>query len=98
LIFENKLSSTLGQQVLEEMITTGADPDRIIEENKLKTINSQQELEKIVNQIIKNNPKVVNDFKKGKTNALQFLIGQVMKETKGKSDPKLAMKILKNKL
>jgi len=48
-----------------------------------------------VKEVIEKNPKVVADFKKGKENALQFLIGQVMKETKGKAEPKLVMEILK---
>jgi len=95
LIFQNKISSTLGQQILEEMKKTGKGPNQIMKKNKLEVMADEGKIEKIVKEVIEKNPKVVADFKKGKENALQFLIGQVMKETKGKAEPKLVMEILK---
>jgi len=95
LIFQNKISSTLGQQVLGEMVETGKGPNQIIEKNKLEVMADEGEIEKKVKEIIEKNPKVVADFKKGKENVLQFLIGLVMKETKGKAEPKLVREILK---
>jgi aspartyl-tRNA(Asn)/glutamyl-tRNA(Gln) amidotransferase subunit B len=55
-------------------------------------------IEDIIEKVLKNNPKSVEDYKKGKTAALGFLIGQVMRATKGQIDPVIVNKILKNKL
>jgi aspartyl-tRNA(Asn)/glutamyl-tRNA(Gln) amidotransferase subunit B len=76
------------------MFKTGADPSHIIEEKGLILITDEAEIEKIVRQVISENQKAVSDFKKGKENALQFLIGQVMRKTKGKANPKIAKEIL----
>jgi len=94
LIEEGKISSKIAKIVLEEMFKTGADPSHIIEEKGLTLITSEAEIEKIAQQVILENQKAVSDFKKGKETALQFLIGQVMKKTKGKANPKLAREIL----
>jgi aspartyl-tRNA(Asn)/glutamyl-tRNA(Gln) amidotransferase subunit B len=94
LIDEGKISSKIAKIVLEEMFKTGADPSHIIEEKGLILITDEAEIEKIVRQVISENQKAVSDFKKGKENALQFLIGQVMRKTKGKANPKIAKEIL----
>jgi len=96
LISQNKISSASGQKVLEEMKKTGKKPSDIIKENKLEIIGDVEEIKTIAGKIILENKKVVEDFKKGKENALQFLVGQVMKETKGRADPKLVQEILRN--
>jgi len=98
LIYQNKISSKLAQQVLEKMFQTGADSEYIIEGENLEQVSDEKELNAIVEKIIKNNPKVIEDYQKGKTNALQFLIGQIMKESKGKANPQLITKLLKEKL
>jgi len=94
LIDEGKISSKIAKIVLEEMFKTGADPSQIIEEKGLVLIADEAEIEKIVYQVISENQKAVLDFKKGKENALEFLIGQVMRKTKGKANPKIAKEIL----
>jgi aspartyl-tRNA(Asn)/glutamyl-tRNA(Gln) amidotransferase subunit B len=94
LIDEGKISSKIAKIVLEEMFRTGADPSQIIEEKGLVLIADEAEIEKIVYQVISENQKAVSDFKKGKENALEFLIGQVMRKTKGKANPKIAKEIL----
>jgi aspartyl-tRNA(Asn)/glutamyl-tRNA(Gln) amidotransferase subunit B len=94
LIDEGKISSKIAKIVLEEMFRTGADPSQIIEEKGLVLITDEAEIEKIVYQVISENQKAVSDFKKGKENALEFLIGQVMRKTKGKANPKIAKEIL----
>jgi aspartyl-tRNA(Asn)/glutamyl-tRNA(Gln) amidotransferase subunit B len=94
LIEEGKISSKIAKIVLEEMFKTGADPSQIIEEKGLVLITNEKEIEKIARQVVSENQKAVFDFKKGKENALQFLIGQVMAKTKGKANPKLAREIL----
>jgi len=98
LTFIGEISSSGAQAVLKEMFRTGADPSQIIEKKEIKQVSGEKELEKIIGKVIKNNPQAVKDYKKGKQNALQFLIGQAMKESKGQANPQVVEKILKKKL
>jgi len=97
LIFKGEISSKIAKIVLKEMFLTKADPSNIIKEKGLTQISDESEIEEIAKKVISKNQKAVEDFKKGKTNALQFLIGQLMAETKGRTNPETADKIL-NKL
>ncbi len=92
------ISSTIAKEVFSEMILTGKDPQKIIEEKKLVQINDEGFIESVIDKMIASNPNVVEDYKKGKKNALAFLIGQVMKETKGKANPKLVNELLVKKV
>ncbi len=95
LICQSKISSKIAKIVLKEMLNTGADPSHIIEEKKLTQITDESEIEKVIKKVISTNPKPVEDYKKGKQNALQFLIGQIMAATKGKANPETVNKILR---
>ncbi|MFH1036934.1 MAG: Asp-tRNA(Asn)/Glu-tRNA(Gln) amidotransferase subunit GatB [Patescibacteria group bacterium] len=90
LICDEKISSKLAKQILPEMFTTGADPNHIIEEKGLEQITDKLEIENIIREIIAKNPKVVEDYKRGKENSVQFLIGQIMAQTNGKANPQIA--------
>jgi len=98
LIYEGKISSKIAKMVLEEMFKTGADPSNIIEEKGLSQITDKTEIEKIVKEVISKNEKTVSDYKSGKKNSIQFLIGQVMARTRGKANPETVNKILKKLL
>ncbi len=98
MIQEGKISSSGAQAMLSEMYKTGGDPSNILEQKGLAQVNNKDEIEKIVDKVIKNNPKSVKDYKSGKEAALKFLIGQTMKESKGKANPQVVEKILKKKL
>ncbi len=98
IIYKGEINSSVAQVVLLEMFKQGTDPSHIIDEKKLAQTNNERELEKIAEQVIAENQKSVEDYKKGKENAVRFLMGQVMKVTQGKANPQLAMKILKDKL
>ena len=98
LTFIGEISSSGAQEVLKEMFKTGGDPSQIIESKNLKQVSDAGELEAIIDKIIKNNPQPVEDYKKGKETALQFLIGQAMRESKGKANPNVAGEIIKKKL
>ncbi len=98
LIFEGKISSKIAKKVLKEMFSTGADPSHIIEDKGLSQIEDTEEVEKIVKDVVSSNEKAVEDYKKGKENALQFLTGQVMAATKGRAKPDEVQSILKNLL
>lgn len=95
MIYKNEISSKIAKIVLAEMYKTGADPSHIIEEKGLSQITNEGELEQIVKSVIDKNKKSAEDYKKGKQNALQFLIGQVMKESRGKANPETASQLLK---
>jgi aspartyl-tRNA(Asn)/glutamyl-tRNA(Gln) amidotransferase subunit B len=98
IIYKGEINSSVAQVVLLEMFERGADPSHVIDEKGLAQTNDEGELEKIADQVIVENPKSVEDYKKGKENAVKFLMGQVMKATKGSANPQLATEILKNKL
>ncbi len=98
IVAQGKINSSAAQIVLAEMVKTGADPEHVVAEKNLGQIEDDLEIERIVEKVILKNPNPVNDYKKGKQNALQFLVGQIMKETKGKVNPETAMKILKNRI
>ncbi len=92
------ISNLAAKDVLRECIDTGKDPAGIVKEKGLEQVSDKGELEGIVDGVIAANEKTVNDLKNGKENALGFLIGQVMKQTKGKANPKLAGEILRKKI
>ncbi len=93
-----KINSSAAQAVLEEMYRTGGDPSQIIESRGLSQVSDTIELEKAVDEVLARNTKSVEDYKSGKQNALQFLMGQVMATTKGKANPKVVMEILRGRL
>jgi aspartyl-tRNA(Asn)/glutamyl-tRNA(Gln) amidotransferase subunit B len=97
-VASGKINSSAAQTVLLEMYKTGGDPSQIIEEKNLSQVSNEAELESITEKVLKDNLQSVGDYKKGKENAMKFLIGQVMKETKGKANPQIVQEILKKKL
>ena len=92
------ISSKQAKDVFERMWNNGEDAQYIIENEGMKQISDTDELNKIVDNIIKNNYKSVEEYQNGKDKLLGFFVGQVMKETKGKGNPKLINQILKEKL
>jgi len=87
LVYQNKINSTVGQKVLEKMWQTGKDPSDILQEDGIGDAPNNDDLEKIIDQIIKDNPDQVKQYLEGKEAVLQFFIGQAMKQTKGQADP-----------
>ncbi len=98
LIHQKEISSSAAQSVLKEMFETSADPSHIIETKNLKQVNDEESLTEIVKQVIKDNPKPVDDLKSGKENALQFLVGKVMGSSKGQANPEVVKEILKKEI
>jgi len=92
------ISGKIAKTVFEEMLATGKNPDTIINEKGLRQVTDTGAIESIIDEVIKNNPKSVEDYKNGKDKALKFLIGQVMKESKGKANPQMVNDILIKKL
>jgi len=98
LICQDKISSSGAQSLLAEMFQTGGDPSNIIEAKGLAQVSDQLALDQAVLEVIKNNPQPVADYQAGKISVLQFLVGQVMKQTRGQANPKIVQEMLKQKL
>tara|TARA_Y100000310_G_scaffold336139_1_gene419922 strand:- start:15602 stop:17074 length:1473 start_codon:yes stop_codon:yes gene_type:complete len=98
MIHQNKVNSTIAQKILELMILTGKDPSVIIEEEDLTGGTDEGELDSIIDKIITENPKQVEQYKAGKETVIQYFIGQTMRATKGQADPQTLKDTLINKL
>ncbi|MGB9679111.1 MAG: Asp-tRNA(Asn)/Glu-tRNA(Gln) amidotransferase subunit GatB [Thermoanaerobacteraceae bacterium] len=98
LIDEGTITGTIAKTVFEEMFKSGIDPDKIVEEKGLRQVNDEEELRKIAQKIIADNPKSVEDYKNGKEKAIGYLVGQMMKATKGKANPQMTTQLLKEEL
>ena len=89
LIEKGTISSAIGKKVLEELFENPKDPEKIIEEKGWIQISDEGAIKEVVMRILENNAQSIIDFKAGKDRALGFLVGQAMKETKGKANPKM---------
>ena len=89
LIDNGTISSKIGKKVLEELFENPRSPKKIIEEKGWVQISDEGAIRKVVEDVLSNNPQSIADFKAGKDKALGFLVGQAMKETKGKANPKM---------
>ena len=89
LIDNGTISSKIGKKVLEELFENPKSPKKIIEEKGWIQISDENTIKKVVKEVLDNNPQSIADFKAGKDKALGFLVGQAMKETKGKANPKM---------
>lgn len=98
LIFQKRLNNQTGQQVLERMFATGGDPSDIMESEQLDTAAAELDLSAVVAEVIRSHPSVVAEYQAGKEPVLQFLIGQVMRATKGQADAGAAAEELRNQL
>ncbi len=94
-VAENKISNIAAKEVLEEMFASGDDPSDIIERKGLWQISDMSELEDMVKRVVSDNPEPVDAIKNGKTATLQFLVGQVMKDSRGKANPKMVQDMLR---
>jgi aspartyl-tRNA(Asn)/glutamyl-tRNA(Gln) amidotransferase subunit B len=94
LVQKGNISGTSAKQVFEEMFKSGRQPDEIVKQQGLDQINDSSEIESAVAQIIASNPQPVADYKAGKTQAIKFLVGQIMKATKGRANANTAQEML----
>jgi len=97
-IESGKVSNRLAKDIFEEMCETGKSPRDIISEKGLSQISDEGELEKLVNDVLSANPENVEKYKNGKDKLFGFFVGEAMKLSKGKANPKLLNELLKSKL
>lgn len=95
---EGKISGLMAKSVLNESISSGISLSQLIQDKNLFQISDAASLDSIVTQVLKENPKTVDDYAQGNKNALMFLVGAVMKKTEGRANPKLVQDILKRLL
>lgn len=98
LIEDGTISGKIAKDILPELLTKGGSAKEIVESKGLIQISDSSELEAIIDQIIAANPKELEQFRNGKTKLQGFFVGQVMKKTNGRADPKLTNQILGKKL
>ncbi|MBD3273560.1 Asp-tRNA(Asn)/Glu-tRNA(Gln) amidotransferase subunit GatB [Candidatus Dependentiae bacterium] len=99
LVIENKIINTkVAQEIFLIMAQTGKNPKEIIKEQGLEQLNDEEKLEKVVLEIINNNPEQVEKYLEGKNKLFGFFVGLAMKQTKGKANPKIINELLKKHL
>ncbi|MEK7125177.1 MAG: Asp-tRNA(Asn)/Glu-tRNA(Gln) amidotransferase subunit GatB [Patescibacteria group bacterium] len=98
IVVSGTVSSSVAGVVLKEMAQTGLNPDHIIHEKDLGQVSDEDELNRIISQVIMDNPAAVTDLKKGKEASLKFLIGKTMAASKGKANPQMVERLIKEKI
>ncbi len=98
MIGDGRISTNIAKTVFAEMAETGKSPEKVVEEKGLLPITDAGEVERLIEEVMAENPKPVEDYRSGKKAAMGFLIGQVMKAVRGKADAQLVNKILRERL
>ena len=98
MVSDNKISSKQGKEVLYKSLSDEKEPTKIVEELGISQIANDDEIRKVVLEVIEEQPKAVEDVKNGRDRILDFLVGQVMKKTRGKANPSLASNLMKEEI
>jgi aspartyl-tRNA(Asn)/glutamyl-tRNA(Gln) amidotransferase subunit B len=98
LIERGVISNNIAKKVFTDMFRTGKPPNQIVKEQGLEVVSDSGQLDEVVEKVISANPKSVQDYLGGKQKAIGYLMGRVMKETKGKANPGMVNKMLREKL
>jgi aspartyl-tRNA(Asn)/glutamyl-tRNA(Gln) amidotransferase subunit B len=98
LIDKGTISGSIAKKVFEKMFESGKEPQTIVREEGLEVVSDESEIAAVVKKVIEASPQSVADYRSGKDKALGFLVGQVMKETKGRASPQVINKLLKEEL
>ena len=95
-IADNTISGKMAKEVFQAMWNNEGSPDEIIENRSLKQLSDTAALESVVKEVLKEHPQQVDQYKSGKEKVLGFLVGQIMKKTGGKANPKVVNELVKN--
>ncbi len=98
LINEGTISTKIAKEVFEEMLQTGDDPDKIVERKGLRQVSDESAIGKVVEEVLRANPDEVQKYIGGKQKLFGFFVGEIMKKTRGKANPKILNDLLKQKL
>ena len=97
-VADGTIAQNTGKEVFAEMVATGERPGQIIERRGLRQISDEAQLGEIVLKVLRENPKAVEDLRSGKKKAKGFIMGQVMRATRGKANPQLVSRLIEEKL
>ena len=95
LISSNKITDKVSKKIIEELFIKSFDVKAYVKENNLELIKDNSLIEDLCKEVISENPKAVEELKQGNQKSLNFLVGQVMRKSKGKADPKEVNKIIR---
>ena len=95
---DGKVTNLVAKDILAEIIDTNHDPEVIVNEKGLACLSGKEELIALIRKALEENPKPAEDYLSGKKEALMFLVGQVMKKTKGKANPKMLKELFQEQL
>ena len=98
LLDKGTISSKIAKKVFKEILLSGKEPEQIVKEKGWVQISDENQLRTEVKKVIEEHPKSVSDYKNGKDRALGFLVGQVMKATKGKANPQLVNQLIREEI
>jgi len=98
LIYKKEITSKVAKTVLAQMVASGIDPSNIIQNMGLTQVSDEAAISAIIDKVIADNNRAVSDYQSGKTNALQFLVGQVIAASRGKANPDVVRSLLKQRL
>jgi len=98
MITDGVISGKIAKTVFEEMYRSGRGPEEIVHEKGLIQLTDVDEIQGIIRGVLEGNPKLVEDYQKGKEQLFGFFVGQVMKATKGKANPKLVNELMRKSL
>jgi len=98
MIDEGRISGKIAKAVFEEMVTSGGMPGEIVEAKGLAQVSDESALERVVEEVLAAHQAQVEQYRAGREQVLGFLVGQVMKMTRGQANPKMANEILRRRL
>ena len=98
LVADGTISSKIAKKVFRELIANGGDAKEVVEAKGLIQLSDPAQLLPIINDVLDNNQRSIDDFKNGKDRAVGFLVGQIMKATRGKANPGVVNKLLQEEL
>jgi aspartyl-tRNA(Asn)/glutamyl-tRNA(Gln) amidotransferase subunit B len=98
MVSDKKLSSTAAKEIWAEIYANGGEPDEIAKNRNLLQVSDESAVEKIVAEVLAENNQAAEDVRNGEMKAIGFLVGQVMKKSKGQANPGLAQEIIKKQL
>ena len=94
LVSNGTISSKQGKEVLYKSLEEEKEPKKIVEESNMKQIGTEDEILKVVLEVISEHPESIEQYKAGRTNIVDFLVGQVMKKTRGQANPAITMNLI----
>jgi len=97
-VHEGTINQNTAKNILPEILEKGKTPEELVKEKGLAQLTDEEEITRAVDKVLQENQQAVNDFRKGKTETLGFLVGQVMRKTKGKANPQIVNKLIADKL